>query len=66
MTDEERRDEAAEDTIEDLDAPADQQEDVAGGAGICAKPTTICVDPTCVDTVTRCIRMSLQKEQHLR
>ena len=35
MTDEERKDEAAEDTIEDLDAPADQQEDVAGGGMAC-------------------------------
>jgi hypothetical protein len=63
VTDEERKDEAAEEKIEDLEAPADQQEDVAGG--LCAKPTTICVEPTCVDTVTRCIRLSLQKEQHL-
>ena len=66
MTDEERKDEAAEDTIEDLDAPADPQEDVAGGAGIAPSRRPSASNPTCVDTVTRCIRMSLQKEQHLR
>lgn len=62
MTDEERKDEGAEEGIEDLEAPADQQENVAGG-DICAKPTTICTDPSCITTVTKCIRMSLQKEE---
>jgi hypothetical protein len=43
MTDEE----GAEEAIEDLDAPADTQGDVAGGA--CAKPTGTagCNQPTC-------------------
>ncbi len=63
MTEEEREQEGSEESIEDLEAPAETQEDVAGG--LCAKPTTICVEPTCVDTVTRCIRLSLQNEQHL-
>ena len=53
MTDEERNDEGAEEAIEDLDAPADAQDDVAGGAApICAKPpscprnTLGCTDDT--------------------
>jgi len=64
MTPDEHRDEGAEEPIEDLEAPAETQGDVEGGL-FCAKPTTICVEPTCIDTVTRCIRLSLQKEQHL-
>lgn len=64
MTEDERSREGAEEQIEDLEPPAGRQEEVAGGE-ICAKPTTICVEPTCIDTVTRCIRLSLQKEQHL-
>jgi hypothetical protein len=66
MTDKERKDEGAEEAIEDLEAPAEQQDDVAGGAEICASPTVICVQPSCIDTVTKCIRLSLQKEQHFR
>jgi hypothetical protein len=59
MTDEERKEEGTDEAIEDLEAPADAQADVAGGE-VCAKPTTICADPSCVDTVRRCIRLSLQ------
>jgi len=43
MTDEEREQELAEDTIEDLEAPAAAQGDVAGGRDQCATPT--CVGP---------------------
>ncbi|HEY2600448.1 MAG TPA: hypothetical protein VGI67_02755 [Thermoleophilaceae bacterium] len=65
MIDEERKDEGNEEEIEDLEAPADQQEDVAGG-NICAKPTTFCVPPTCIDTKVDCIRLSLQKVERLQ
>ena len=62
MTDEERNQEGAEEQIEDLEAPAEAQGDVAGGMGPCRptnacnpvktvvhcdKPTQICIDPTC-------------------
>ena len=50
MTDEEREREGAEERIEDLEAPADAQQDVAGGgmachpAGTCGRPSAVC-DP---------------------
>jgi hypothetical protein len=57
MTDEQRSDEGAEETIEDLDAPAAAQSDVAGGmcmapSELCRKPTeyTGCAKPTCKTT----------------
>lgn len=62
MTDEKRKDEGHEEQIEDLEAPAEAQDDVAGG--LCASPTNICVQPTCIDTKTDCIRLSLQGSQH--
>jgi hypothetical protein len=66
MTTDDQRDEGAEEQVEDLEAPAETQGDVAGGAGdVCAAPTEYCVPGTCVDTVSRCIRLSLQKEKHL-
>jgi hypothetical protein len=58
MSDEERREEAAPEAIEDLEAPADAQSDVGGG--LCADPTEVCAAPSCVDTVKRCMRLSLQ------
>ena len=48
MTEEEHNDEGAAEPIEDLEAPADAQDDVAGG--MCAKPTNFCAPPTCIDT----------------
>jgi hypothetical protein len=67
MTPDEKKDEGAEEPIEDLEAPAEAQGDVEGGAGnICAKPTTFCVEPSCVDTVKNCIRLSLQQVEHLQ
>lgn len=52
MTDEERRQEGAEEEIEDLEAPAAAQSEVAGGIGIgpCA-PTNRCAP---VNTVVNC------------
>jgi hypothetical protein len=41
LTDEERRQEGAEDEIEDLEAPGAAQQDVAGGLGPC-RPTNDC------------------------
>ena len=58
MTDEHRSDEGDEEAIEDLEAPAEAQSDVEGG--LCATPTNCCAPPTCIDTVTDCIRLSLQ------
>jgi hypothetical protein len=67
MTPDEKKDEGAEEPIEDLEAPAEAQGDVEGGAGnICAQPTTFCVEPSCVDTVKNCIRLSLQQVEHLQ
>jgi hypothetical protein len=51
MTDQERNDEGAEEAIEDLDAPADAQGDVAGGmvkGPLCAKP------PSCARNTMQC------------
>lgn len=48
MTDEERKREGAEEEIEDLEAPASAQEDVAGGgmachpAPSCGRPSAVC------------------------
>ena len=61
MTDDERKDELAEETIEDLEAPAWTQDPV-GGANTCATPTcvggtkvsTYCEKPTCTFTVHNC------------
>ncbi len=47
MTDEERQDEGAEEAIEDLEAPAAAQDDVAGGVIACNLPTKGCSNPTC-------------------
>jgi hypothetical protein len=61
MTDEERTNEAAGETVEDLEAPAAAQRDVAGGN--CASPTCLkstkievfCDQPTCHDTAQVCV-----------
>jgi hypothetical protein len=56
MTDEQRREEGADEQIEDLDAPAESQEDVAGGKGRqCVVPTLRCAVPTCQDTKAMCM-----------
>lgn len=52
MTDEERHDEGAEEGIEDLEAPADAQSDVAGGVAPkgCTVPKVTnvrCAPPSC-------------------
>ena len=58
MTDEERSEEGAEEPIEDLEAPAQALQDVAGGAGACSKPscnaTVECSLPTCAATEYVC------------
>ncbi len=66
MTEDERKQEGAEDAIEDLEAPAEAQRNVAGGlmggpAG-CAQPTCVgdtkvnvwCRYPTCKDSAQGC------------
>jgi hypothetical protein len=55
MTDEEQRQEGAEERVEDLDAPAGSQQDVAGGRAQCVSPTLRCAVPTCVDTKAMCM-----------
>jgi hypothetical protein len=53
MSDDQHRDEGAEETIEDLEAPAQSLADVAGGG--CQKFTAImCVSPTCAATEFEC------------
>jgi hypothetical protein len=47
MTDEERKREGAEEEIEDLEAPAAAQEDVAGG-GMACHPSPTCGRPSAV------------------
>jgi hypothetical protein len=60
MTEEER--EAAEETIEDLEAPVGAQRNIAGGITYCVGPTcnqattvsTFCHHPTCSKTSASC------------
>jgi hypothetical protein len=52
MTDDERRDEGSTDDIEDLEAPAETQGDVAGGA--CGKPSMVCKTISCAKTEAYC------------
>lgn len=58
MTDERHDEEGAEEGIEDLEAPAEAQEDVAGGAGCSDSPscnyTVLCLGGTCKLTKTTC------------
>jgi hypothetical protein len=65
MTDDERKEEGAEEAIEDLEAPAAAQEDVAGGARGCLPPScvkpnseivSLCEQPTCKQTAADCER----------
>jgi hypothetical protein len=53
MTHDERTGEHSEEAIEDLEAPAQQQSDVAGGAG-CGQPSMRCIRRTCWDTQAKC------------
>jgi hypothetical protein len=51
MTDKERMDEGSEEAIEDLDAPAERQSDIAGGLiaddeAKCKKPSKQCLPQT--------------------
>ena len=53
MSDEAEHNEAAEETIEDLEAPAEALPDVAGGG--CQKFTQVnCLPGSCVNTVFEC------------
>jgi len=54
MTFEHSDEEGAEEAIEDLEAPADAQSDVAGGEG-CGKPSLECFEPTCTASAAFCI-----------
>ncbi len=63
MTEEERREEGAEEAIEDLEAPAAAQEDVAGGRKLCGprscgSPSLVCDALSCTMTATRCSQLS--------
>jgi hypothetical protein len=57
MTDRERTEEAIEEAIEDLDAPAEGQYHVVGGAG-CGSPSMVCWPPTCGATEAQCTKLS--------
>ena len=58
MNDDERREEGTEEQVEDLEALADVQDDVAGGAGCqggsCGRPSLKCGGGTCVVTEAYC------------
>jgi hypothetical protein len=62
VTDDERTNELSDETIEDLEAPAASQSDVAGGADGCAPPTCmngskirgLCNQPSCQATALNC------------
>jgi hypothetical protein len=62
MTDEERSQEGAGEDVEDLEAPASAQEDVAGGAlcgaRSCGSPSVICSGTCGTKTGTRCTDLS--------
>jgi hypothetical protein len=57
MTNEELNEEGAEEPIEDLEAPAENQSDVAGGKG-CGSPSMVCADPTCKTSAVLCRDMT--------
>jgi hypothetical protein len=62
MTDDEQRgEEGREEAIEDLEAPAAAQGDVAGGqlcgARSCGRPSMVCVG-TCQETMAKCDQLS--------
>jgi hypothetical protein len=63
VTEHERKEEGSEEVIEDLEAPAAAQDDVAGGAMGCIPPSciakasdriTLCDEPTCTATKSAC------------
>jgi hypothetical protein len=55
MTNDQFDDEGAEEAIEDLEAPADAQTDVAGGKGpACGSPSMVCAAPTCKTSAALC------------
>jgi hypothetical protein len=54
MTEEERKREAADEEIEDLEAPGAAQGDVVGGRVICAKPTNTCAPGNTTGVETYC------------
>jgi hypothetical protein len=54
-TNEQSKEEGAEEAIEDLEAPADAQGDIAGGQG-CGKPSVVCLFDTCAATEAVCGR----------
>jgi hypothetical protein len=63
VTEDERRDEGSEEMVEDLEAPASAQKDVAGGKMGCIEPSciaqasdriTLCNLPTCKATKAAC------------
>jgi hypothetical protein len=56
MTDKERKDEGAEETVEDLEAPAEDQSDVVGGRGKCTPPTKVACDPAPHNTRQGCVQ----------
>ena len=63
MTFEHSDEEGAEEGIEDLEAPADAQGDVAGGKGQgCGKPSMECAAPTCAMTDAACMDKSATHE----
>jgi hypothetical protein len=57
VSDDESTEHNVEEQIEDLEAPAQQQSDVAGGAG-CGKPSMVCQDATCGLTEAWCSKFS--------
>ena len=54
MNDDERREEGTEEQVEDLEAPADVQDDVAGGAGSCQLARDSDVVVACGDSSATC------------
>jgi hypothetical protein len=65
MTDDERNREGSEESIEDLEAPAAAQSDVAGGSGklcgpkSCGNPSMVCYGPSCgAQTGINCTTLS--------
>jgi hypothetical protein len=65
MTDQEKNQEGSEESIEDLEAPASAQSDVAGGAGklcgpnSCGNPSMVCYGSTCDSiTLAKCTTLS--------
>jgi hypothetical protein len=70
MTDDERNEEGVEELVEDLEASATAQAEVAGGIGKCGptnacspvdslvhcrEPTQLCLAPTCLTTVVKAL-----------